>query len=55
MMSSTTQQQNGDGKFHFAIDRGGTFTDVHCKLPNGTELASKIIHWSQTPIALHEI
>ena len=42
-MSSTTQQQNGDGKFHFAIDRGGTFTDVHCKLPNGTELVSKLL------------
>ena len=42
-MSSITQQQNGDGKFHFAIDRGGTFTDVHCKLPNGTELVSKLL------------
>ena len=43
-MSSTTQQINdGDGKFHFAIDRGGTFTDVHCKLPNGTELVSKLL------------
>ena len=27
----------GDGKFHFAIDRGGTFTDVYCRLPDGTE------------------
>lgn len=49
-MSSTptTQQhqhhpQQGDGKFHFAVDRGGTFTDVHCKLPNGTELVSKLL------------
>lgn len=35
--------QQGDGKFHFAVDRGGTFTDVHCKLPNGTELVSKLL------------
>ena len=33
----------GDGKFHFAIDRGGTFTDVVCKLPDGTELVSKLL------------
>lgn len=36
-------QQQGDGKFHFAIDRGGTFTDVHCILPNGSELVSKLL------------
>ena len=33
----------GDGKFHFAVDRGGTFTDVVCKLPDGTELVSKLL------------
>jgi 5-oxoprolinase (ATP-hydrolysing) len=33
----------GDGKFHFAIDRGGTFTDVHCRLPDGTEVVSKLL------------
>lgn len=33
----------GDGKFHFAVDRGGTFTDVVCKLPNGQELVSKLL------------
>ena len=43
MTSSTIQHDNGDGKFHFAIDRGGTFTDVHCKLPNGIELVSKLL------------
>ena len=45
-MTSVTQQQaenRGDGKFHFAIDRGGTFTDVHCTLPNGSELVSKLL------------
>lgn len=34
---------SGDGKFHFAIDRGGTFTDVVCKLPDGQELVSKLL------------
>eukprot|EP00934_Nitzschia_sp_Nitz4_P003250 Nitzschia sp. Nitz4//scaffold289_size23394//17923//21827//NITZ4_008481-RA/size23394-augustus-gene-0.2-mRNA-1//1//CDS//3329545834//3240//frame0 len=33
----------GDGKFHFAIDRGGTFTDVTCRLPDGQELVSKLL------------
>mmetsp|Transcript_13895 Transcript_13895/g.25374 ORF Transcript_13895/g.25374 Transcript_13895/m.25374 type:complete len:1378 (-) Transcript_13895:162-4295(-) len=43
MSSTTSTQEQGDGKFHFAIDRGGTFTDVHCKLPNGAELVSKLL------------
>jgi len=34
---------SGDRKFHFAIDRGGTFTDVVCKLPDGTILVSKLL------------
>jgi 5-oxoprolinase (ATP-hydrolysing) len=33
----------GDGKFHFAIDRGGTFTDVFCRLPDGREVVSKLL------------
>ena len=41
--SSTNGNTKGDGKFHFAIDRGGTFTDVHCRLPNGQELVSKLL------------
>jgi 5-oxoprolinase (ATP-hydrolysing) len=32
-----------DGKFHFSIDRGGTFTDLHAILPNGTELVTKLL------------
>ncbi|EJK59371.1 hypothetical protein THAOC_20420, partial [Thalassiosira oceanica] len=28
----------GDGKFHFSIDRGGTFTDCHARLPDGNEI-----------------
>ena len=41
--ASETSQIQGDGKFHFAIDRGGTFTDIFCRLPDGTELVSKLL------------
>ena len=34
---------DGDGKFHFAVDRGGTFTDLHCTLPDGNEIVSKLL------------
>jgi 5-oxoprolinase (ATP-hydrolysing) len=34
---------SGDGKFHFCIDRGGTFTDVHCVLPGGEQLVTKLL------------
>ncbi|KAK1743795.1 5-oxoprolinase [Skeletonema marinoi] len=34
---------DGDGKFHFAVDRGGTFTDLHCTLPDGSEIVSKLL------------
>jgi 5-oxoprolinase (ATP-hydrolysing) len=30
-------------KFHFAIDRGGTFTDVHAILPSGEEYVTKLL------------
>lgn len=30
-------------KFHFAIDRGGTFTDVHATLPSGEEYVTKLL------------
>lgn len=45
VMSSSvaTSSNKGDGKFHFAIDRGGTFTDIFCQLPNGEELVSKLL------------
>jgi 5-oxoprolinase (ATP-hydrolysing) len=44
----------GDGKFHFSIDRGGTFTDVFCILPDGTEVVSKLLsedpsHYADAP------
>ena len=33
-----------DRKFHFAIDRGGTFTDIFCTLPNGRgEIVTKLL------------
>lgn len=31
------------GKFCFAIDRGGTFTDVMCICPNGTVRTLKLL------------
>lgn len=31
------------GKFSFSIDRGGTFTDVHCILPDGREVVRKLL------------
>lgn len=30
-------------KFKFAIDRGGTFTDVYVKCPNGKERVMKLL------------
>ena len=42
-MASSTTSNGGDGKFHFAIDRGGTFTDIFCRLPDGTEMVSKLL------------
>lgn len=31
------------GKFRFAIDRGGTFTDIYVKCPNGKERVLKLL------------
>lgn len=39
----TSESQGGDGKFHFSIDRGGTFTDVHVVLPDGSQLVTKLL------------
>src|SRR6056300_2068492 len=38
----------GDGKFHFAVDRGGTFTDLHCTLHDGREIVSKLLSVDQS-------
>lgn len=32
-----------EGKFYFAIDRGGTFTDVICICPNGNVRTLKLL------------
>jgi 5-oxoprolinase (ATP-hydrolysing) len=50
----TTATTAGDGKFHFAIDRGGTFTDVMCFLPDGEEVVFKLLsedpqHYADAP------
>lgn len=34
---------DSDGKFCFAIDRGGTFTDVFARLPDGKEQVMKLL------------
>ena len=39
---------DNDNKFQFCIDRGGTFTDVHCILPNGKHVVSKLL--SEDPL-----
>ncbi|KAG7369030.1 hydantoinase B/oxoprolinase-domain containing protein [Nitzschia inconspicua] len=56
MTSSTASSTaiDGDGKFHFAIDRGGTFTDIMCRLPDGKEVVSKLLsedpqHYADAP------
>ena len=41
MMSSSTEKVSG--KFKFAIDRGGTFTDVYAVCPDGRERVSKLL------------
>ncbi|CAL1596837.1 unnamed protein product [Knipowitschia caucasica] len=33
------------GKYDFAIDRGGTFTDVFARLPDGRERVLKLLSW----------
>ncbi|MCJ8738120.1 hypothetical protein PDJAM_G00031930, partial [Pangasius djambal] len=40
---STLSMADSDGKFCFAIDRGGTFTDVFARLPGGEERVMKLL------------
>ncbi len=40
--TSSTNTPNNQ-KFQFSIDRGGTFTDIHCILPNGQEIVQKLL------------
>ena len=42
-MTASSSTSKGDGTFHFAIDRGGTFTDIFCRLPDGREIVSKLL------------
>lgn len=42
-MSSSNNNNNNNNKFHFCIDRGGTFTDVHCILPSGQHVVRKLL------------
>jgi 5-oxoprolinase (ATP-hydrolysing) len=50
--STDANQLLGDGKFHFAIDRGGTFTDIYAILPNGKEIVTKLL--SEDPTHYHD-
>lgn len=34
---------DGEGKFQFAIDRGGTFTDVYARCPGGKIRVMKLL------------
>lgn len=44
MVSSSNQiQEYTDGKYCFAIDRGGTFTDVMCLCPDGNVRTMKLL------------
>ena len=38
-----SSSNNGTGKFKFAIDRGGTFTDVYAICPDGRERVAKLL------------
>jgi 5-oxoprolinase (ATP-hydrolysing) len=54
MPDAIPSSKTGDGKFHFAIDRGGTFTDVMCVLPDGKEVVFKLLsedpqHYADAP------
>ena len=46
--TTTTTTTTNNNKFQFCIDRGGTFTDVHCILPNGKHVVSKLL--SEDPL-----
>ena len=53
-MATNAPTSSGDGKFHFCIDRGGTFTDVFCRLPNGEPVVRKLLsedpsHYADAP------
>jgi 5-oxoprolinase (ATP-hydrolysing) len=54
IVTDAKERRNADGKFHFAIDRGGTFTDIYCTLPNGKDVVKKLLsedpsHYADAP------
>lgn len=53
-VKSVFQKMGSTGKFQFAIDRGGTFTDVFAKCPNGKIRVLKLLsedpqHYQDAP------
>lgn len=40
---TTTSDKDTQLYYYFSIDRGGTFTDIHCRLPDGTEIVRKLL------------
>ena len=43
MSDSNESQRKSSDKFRFAIDRGGTFTDVYSECPNGEVKVMKLL------------
>lgn len=43
LWASLFSMAENKGKFEFAIDRGGTFTDVFARLPDGRERVLKLL------------
>lgn len=41
--ASKQNNMSSTEKFHFAIDRGGTFTDVYAECPGGVIIATKLL------------
>ena len=42
-MASELPEKKAIAGFQFAIDRGGTFTDVYCRCPSGKEVVMKLL------------
>lgn len=43
LVSSPVSMGSPEGRFHFAIDRGGTFTDVFARCPGGHVRVLKLL------------
>ena len=42
-MTSELPEKKANAGFQFAIDRGGTFTDIYCRCPSGQEVVMKLL------------